>query len=247
MSSKYLATTLDYIRLLVILIILSLLVIFVITGDARPWFLSSSGVIVVLALINYIDLKSGSWGKFALLMFFAMVAGFIGDLLMNGIFYITPVAIINGVLFFSIGHIFYLVSLRERSPLLLKPKNSEGGRLITKNLIIWIICILSVILLIFFTAFNPADMILSVGFFGYGILLVSVFAFSLTKWFEEYPIGFRLLLVLGFFMFIFSDWLIGVHEMTDPSFLSGPWVGITYIFAQLPIHLSVFLGARGSE
>jgi len=55
------------------------------------------------------------------------------------------------------------------------------------------------------------------------------------------------LIVLGFFMFIFSDWLIGVHEMTDPSFLSGPWVGITYIFAQLPIHLSVFLGARGSE
>ena len=44
-----------------------------------------------------------------------------------------------------------------------------------------------------------------------------------------------------------SLFAIGVDEMTDPSFLSGPWVGITYIFAQLPIHLSVFLGARGSE
>ena len=106
---------------------------------------------------------------------------------------------------------------------------------------------LAVILLIFFTAFNPADIVLSAGFFGYGILLVSVFGFSLAKWFEEYPRGFRLLLIIGFFMFIFSDWLIGVHTMTDSNFLSGPWVGITYIFAQLPIHLSTFLGARGSD
>lgn len=247
MSSKYLTSTIDYIRLLVIIVILSLLALFVITGDARPWFLVSSGMIVVLALVNYIDIKGGSWGKFSLLMFIAMIFGFIGDLLMNGIFYITPIAIINGVMFFSIGHIFYLFSLKDRSPLLLKPKDSEGGRLITRNLLIWIVCIVAVILLVFFTAFNPADIVLSAGFIGYGIVLVTVFGFSLAKWFEEYPIGFRLLIVLGFFMFIFSDWLIGVHEMTDPTFLSGPWVGITYIFAQLPIHLSVFLGARGSE
>ncbi|MGY5859721.1 MAG: lysoplasmalogenase family protein [Candidatus Thorarchaeota archaeon] len=247
MSSKYLSSILDYIRLLVTLVVLSLLVIFVITGDAMPWFLSSSGVIVILALINYIDLKSGNWGKFSLLMLGAMVAGFIGDLLMNGIFYITPIEIINGVMFFSIGHILYLFALKERSPLLLNPKDSGGGRLITRNLLIWIVCIVAVILLVFFTAFNPADMVLSGGFIGYGILLGTVFGFSLAKWFDEYPIGFRLLLVSGFFMFIFSDWLIGVHEMTDPTFLSGPWVGITYIFAQLPIHLSVFLGARGSE
>ncbi len=233
--------------MIVILITLSLLALFVITGDARPWFLSSSGVIVILALINYIDLKNGSWGKFALLMFIAMIFGFVGDLLMNGIFFITPVAIINGVLFFSIGHIFYIIALRNRSPLFLNSQDSSGGRLISRNLLIWIVCIIAVILLIYFTAFNPADIVLSGGFFGYGILLVSVFAFSLTKWFEKFPIGFRLLIVLGFLMFIISDWLIGVHEMTDPSFLSGPWVGITYIFAQLPIHISVFLGARASE
>jgi len=246
-SSKYLSSNLDYIRLIVVLVVLSLLAIFVFTGEERPWFLSSSGVIVILALVNYIDLKNGNWGKFSLLMFIAMICGFIGDLLMNGIFYITPDTIINGVMLFSFGHIFYLLSLRERSPLLLKPKDSEGGRLITRNLIIWVVCIIAVILLILFTAFNPANMVLSVGFFVYGILLVSVFGFSLTKWFEDYPIGFRLMLIIGFFMFIFSDWLIGVHTMTDDTFLSGPWVGITYIFAQLPIQLSVFLGARGSE
>jgi hypothetical protein len=228
-------------------VILSLLVIFVTTGDARPWFLSSSGVIVILALVNYIDSKSGSWEKFALLMLIAMICGFIGDLLMNGIFYITPTAIINGVMGFSIGHIFYILALKERSPLLLKPRDSEGGRLITRNFLIWIVCILGVILLIYFTAFDPLNMVLSTGFIGYGFLLVTVFSFALSKLFDDFPVGFRLLIVIGFFMFIFSDWLIGVHEMTDPNFLSGPWVGITYIFAQLPIHLSVFLGARGSE
>ena len=188
-------------------------------------------------MINYIDLKSGSWGKFSLLMFIAMIFGFIGDLLMNGIFYITPVAIINGVLFFSLGHVFYLVALKDRAPFLSS----------TRNILIWIVCIMVVILLIFFTAFDPTDIVLSTGFFVYGILLVTVFASALAKWFEEFPIGFKLMIIIGFFMFIFSDWLIGVHEMTDPNFLSGPWVGITYIFAQLPIHVSVFLGARGSE
>ena len=242
MSSKYLSSTIDYIRLLVIIVILSLLALFVITGDARPWFLSSSGMIVVLALINYIDLKDGNWGKFSLLMFIGMICGFIGDLLMNEIFYITPIAILNGVMLFGIGHVVYLLGLKDRSPLL----QSEGS-LITRNLFIWIVSIVLVLLLFFFTVFNPTMLELSIGLLVYGILLVTVLGFALTKWFDEFPIMFRVLILLGFFMFIFSDWLIGVHEMTDPTFLSGPWVGITYIFAQLPIQLAVFLGAHGSE
>lgn len=242
MSSKYLSSTIDYIRLLVIIVILSLLALFIITSDARPWFLASSGMIVVLALINYIDLKDGNWGKFSLLMFIGMICGFIGDLLMNEIFYITPIAILNGVMLFGIGHVVYLLGLKDRSPLL----QSEGS-LITRNLLIWIVSIVHVLLLFFFTVFNPTMLELSIGLLVYGILLVTVLGFALTKWFDEFPIMFRVLIFLGFFMFIFSDWLIGVHEMSDPTFLSGPWVGITYIFAQLPIHLSVYLGARGSE
>jgi hypothetical protein len=247
MSSKYLSSTLDYIRMLIAIIVVALLAVRVITGLDRPWFLLSSAMIVVLALINFIDLKDGSWSKFSLLMFMAMIFGFIGDLLMNSIFYITPIAIINGVMFFSLGHILYLLALRDKASFLLKPKDSPGGRLIPRNLGIWIACIIAVIFLVFFTAFDPADMVLSTGFIGYGILLVTVFGSALAKWFEEFPIGFKLLIIFGFFMFIFSDWLIGVHEMTDSTFLSGPWVAITYIFAQLSIHLSVFLGARGSE
>ncbi len=247
MSSKYLTSTLDYIRLLVVIIILSLLAVFVITSDSNPWFLSSSAVIVVLALINYIDLKGGNWGKFSLLMFIAMICGFIGDLLMASIFFITPIAILNGVILFGIGHVIYLLGLKERSPLLLNPKASEGGRLITRNLLIWIVSIVLVLLLFFFTVFNPTMFELSIGLLGYGILLVTVLGFALTKWFDNFPIAFKITMIFGFFMFIFSDWLIGVHELTDPTFLSGPWVGITYIFAQLPIQLAALLGARGSE
>ncbi|TFG32715.1 hypothetical protein EU528_02645 [Candidatus Thorarchaeota archaeon] len=243
MLGKYLRSTIDYIRLLVIIVILSLLAIFVFTSNSNPWFLSSSGIIVILALINYIDLRGGSWGKFSLLMFIGMICGFIGDLLMAGIFYITPIAILNGVILFGIGHVIYLVGLKDRSPLLRK----KGEGLIIRNLLIWIVCIVLVLLLFFFTVFNPSALELSIGLLGYGILLVTVLGFALTKWFDEFPIAFRILIFVGFLMFIFSDWLIGVHEMTDPTFLSGPWVGITYIFAQLPIHISVFLGARASE
>jgi len=246
-SSKYLTSTIDYIRLLVIIVILSLLAVFVITSDARPWFLSSSAMIVVLALINYIDLRSGNWGKFSLLMFIAMICGFIGDLLMNGIFYITPIAILNGVILFGIGHVIYLLGLKERSPLLLNSKESEGGRIITRNLLIWIVSMVLVLLLFIFTVFNPTMFELSIGLLGYGILLVTVFGFAFTKWFEDFPIAFKITIILGFLLFIFSDWLIGVHELTDPAFLTGPWVGISYILAQLLIQLAAFLGARGTE
>ncbi|TFH06542.1 MAG: hypothetical protein E4H14_10655 [Candidatus Thorarchaeota archaeon] len=247
MANKYLTSTIDYIRFLIVIVILSLLVFFVITSDSNPWFLSSSAMIVILALINYIDLKSGNWGKFSLLMLIAMICGFIGDLLMAGVFYITPITILNGVILFGIGHVVYLLGLRERSPLLLNSQETAAGRLIIRNLLTWIVCIVLVLLLFFFTVFNPTMLELSIGLLVYGILLVTVLGFALTKWFDEFPITFRLMIVFGFFMFIFSDWLIGVHEMSDPTFLSGPWVGITYIFAQLPIQLAAFLGARGTE
>ncbi|MHA1386834.1 MAG: lysoplasmalogenase family protein [Candidatus Thorarchaeota archaeon] len=242
MSSKYLNSTIDYIRLLGVIVILSLLALFVVTGDSNPWFLSSSGVILVLALINYIDLKNGTWAKFSLLLFIGMICGFLGDLFMADVISLTPISLLDGVILFGIGHVFYLLGLKDRSPLL---RNSEG--LIMRNLLIWIASIVGVLLLFVFTLFNPLMFEISIGLLGYGILLVTVLGFALAKWFDEFPIAFRILIFFGFFMFIFSDWLIGVHELTEPTFLSGPLVGITYIFAQLPIHLATFLGARGTE
>ncbi len=241
MQNKYLGSLWDYVRLVLVIVVMGLLAVFVVTGDSIPWFLMSSAAIVVLSVTNYVALRESTWSRFALLMSIGMVLGFVGDLLMAGIFYITPIEILNGVMLFGLGHAVYLLGLRDRSPLLLKPESGNGGRLIVRNLLIWVVSTAAVLVLFFLTVYNPSMMELSVGMLGYGILLVTVLAFALTKWFDDYSLGFRLLICVGFAFFLFSDWLIGYHEMTNPSFLSGPWVGITYIFAQLSIHLAVLL------
>ena len=74
--------------------------------------------------------------------------------------------------------------------------------------------------------------------FGYGILLVTTLAFAITKWFDDYTIYFRISIGLGFFFFLFSDWLIGVRSTTNPNFMSGLVVGVTYIIGQLLIQLT---------
>ena len=246
MTNKYLQSGLDYLRVLVILVIVALEVVSAVLGD-NTWFLLSSATIIMLALVNYLDFKDNSWGQYALLLFIAMILCFIGDLLMAGIFYITPITILNGVMLFSIGHIVYLLGLRERSPLLLQPKNETGSRLITRNLLIWILSIIIIIGIFYFTVFNPSEIVLSIGMLGYGILLVTVIGFSLTKYYDNFAKGYSITIFLGFCFFMFSDWLIGVHEMKDPSFLSGPWVGATYIIAQLLIHLGTVIGAKGDQ
>lgn len=119
MENEYLQSGLDYLRILVILVIIALEVASAFLGD-NTWFLLSSATIIVLALVNYLDFKDKSWGRYAFLLFIAMALCFIGDLLMAGVFYITPITILNGVMLFSLGHIVYLLALREQSPLLLQ-------------------------------------------------------------------------------------------------------------------------------
>lgn len=249
MSGKYVRSSIDILRLLIVIGVLTLVAVFVVTGDSIPWFLSSSIVIVLLALVNYVALyreNNSEWKAYALLLFFAMVCGAIGDFLMAGIIYITPEPLINGILLFGIGHVFYLMGLRNRLPLLLEKKDSGGRKLIARNLMIWIICVAVVLVIFYFTVFSPAMLVLSVGALGYGILLVTVLAFAITKLTCRFSLPFRIALVLGFFLFLFSDWLIAYHEFTDPSFLSGAYVGITYAVGQLLIQLTPVLGSKGS-
>ncbi|MHA1964560.1 MAG: lysoplasmalogenase family protein [Candidatus Thorarchaeota archaeon] len=237
-------TPIGILRLLIIIVVLAIVVLIqLFVGQFSPnWlFLSGSGLIVVLALLNYLD-KSGdaSWSRFTLLMFIAMFVCFIADLLMAGVFYIIPgESLINGVLFFMMGHVFYILALRNRSPLLLR---SESPKLITRNLIIWIVGIAVVFLLVFFTLYNPAEMIISIGFFVYGIFLISSLVFSITKWFDDFPQFFSLSLVLGFLLFLISDYILGYRILMDGGFLSGiEAVGITYLLGQMTIHLSPLL------
>lgn len=247
MAEVYLRSMIDYLRLLVIISILVLVSVFVVTGNSIPWFLLSSVSLTILALVNYVDVQRGEsnpWKTYSLLLLAAMICGTIGDFLMAGIIYITSEPLINGILLFGIGHVFYLFGLRNRSPLLLRKQQSDAGKIIMRNLLTWVVCVLVVLALFYFTLFNPAMLELSVGALLYGILLVSVLAFSITKWTESFSFSFRIALIVGFLLFLFSDWLIAYHYFTDASFLSGPYVGITYVFGQLLIQLTPLLGSR---
>ena len=249
MTEKFLKSIIDYLRLVVIVGILILVSAFIITGDSIPWFLLSSIVIVVLALVNFIALyreDNRAWKTYAVLLLIAMLCGTFGDFLMAKIIYITAEPLINGILLFGLGHVFYLLGLRNRSPLLLQDKETGSGRIITKNLMVWILSVVVILIIFYLTLFNSTMLELSIGALGYGIILVSVLAFSMTKWTGQFPISFRLAIILGFLLFLFSDWLLAYHYFTDPTFLSGPYVGITYAFGQLLIQLTPYLGSRGS-
>jgi hypothetical protein len=195
-------------------------------------------MIVVLALVNFLEGKDdANWSRFLLLMFIAMAICSIADFLMAGIFYIIPgESLINGVIFFLTGHVIYLLALRDRSPLFLR---SESPRIITRNLLIWILGMVVLFILFFFTLYNPANIVISIGLVFYGIFLTSSLVFSITKWFDDYPQLFSLCLILGFLLFFISDYILGYKILIDPNFLQGiDAVGYTYLFGQLIIHLS---------
>lgn len=227
MTEKYLKSIVDYVRLLVIIGVLVLASAFVLTGDSIPWFLFSSIAIAILALVNYIDLyreDNRAWKTYAALLLVAMLCGTIGDFLMAGIIYITPEPLINGILLFGIGHVFYLLGLRNRSPLLIQKKENSGSQIIGRNFMVWIVSVIVILLIFYLTVFNPTMLELSIGALGYGIILVTVLAFAITKWSGQFPFSFRLSIILGFLLFLFSDWLIAYHFFTDSTFLAGPYV-----------------------
>jgi uncharacterized membrane protein YhhN len=112
--------------------------------------------------------------------------------------------------------------------------------------VIWLVGIALVVVLFYTTVYNPADIIISYGVLGYGILLITVLAMSLTKWFDEFPRAFVLAIFLGLLLFFISDWIIGIRALRDPAFLSGAIVGLTYLLGQLLIHLSPMIGSSQS-
>ena len=247
MSIASFKTPLGVLRMLIVLAIFvstTFLVIMINQGTPNWNLLATSALIVILAFVNFMDKRAiEKWSRFTLLMFIAMLICFAGDLLMASVIYITPDPLINGILMFSLGHVVYLLALKDRSPLLLE---SESPRSITRNVIIWIAGIVIVIVLFILTLYNPAEMVISMGMFGYGVLLTTVLAFSLSKWFDDYPKLFVICLFLGFLLFFISDYIIGYRTLTDPAFLNGTEaVGVTYIGGQLLIHISSVFGGEG--
>jgi len=243
----------DAVRLVVVVMILLLLAWHIVTNATIQWnFLNMSLLLVVLAAVNLVAcyvLKEKSWMHYAIFLFVAMLFGSFGDFLLAGVLYITPNALINGILGFSIGQVFYLIALRDVSPLLFRAAGSTQGsrgfrRLLTGNLAIWLGVLAAGVMLFFATVFNPADPILSIGALAYGVLLLTVLAFAVTKWFEGYPVSFRLSLALGFLLFFLSDWAIAVRAFQNQFFLSNLFVGVTYIIAQLLIQVTPILIGR---
>jgi hypothetical protein len=235
-----LKTPLGIVRIIIILIVLAtIIMVQIFTGLYSPnWiFLFGSSMIVFLALVNFLEGKDDEkWSRFLLLMFIAMLVCSLADLLMAGVFAILPVdSLINGVLFFLLGHVIYILALRNISPLLFR---SESPRLITRNLLIWIVGIAIVFILFFFTLFNPTDMVISIGLFGYGIFLSSSLLFSITKHFDDFPQLFSLCLIIGFLLFFVSDYILGLSILQGISFSGVEAVGVTYLLGQLIIHLS---------
>jgi uncharacterized membrane protein YhhN len=175
-----------------------------------------------------------------------MMFGSLGDFLMAGVFYITPSPLVNGILGFGIGHVFYLFALRDASPLLLRRLASkENARvqqsLLKGNLAMFLGTVLAGVALFFATVFDPADPVLSIGALVYGVLLLTVLAFAFLKFFEGFPLAFRLSLFLGFLLFFLSDWTIAVRAFRNPFFLSDLFVGVTYILGQLLIQVTPIL------
>jgi uncharacterized membrane protein YhhN len=252
MTESYFKTPLGILRMIVILGILGLIVLLVATDGTIPYhLLTTSVVLVFLALVNLADnrmRRDAEWAKYTTFLFFGMLLGSIGDFLMAGVFYITPIPLVNGVLAFGIGHVFYLAALRDRSPLFLRSKSPEvaSSRLIVRNVAIWLASIALVVVLFYVSVYNPSDIVISYGVLGYGILLITVVSLSLAKWFDKFPLSFVLAIFLGLLLFFISDWIIGIRELRNPAFLSGTIVGLTYLLGQLLIHLSPMIGSNQS-
>lgn len=241
---------LRYLQLILVIVILAFITIQTVTGGSiLEVFLTTSILLVTLSAVNFLycqnnhnDTKIGSWKHYTLLLFLAMILGFIGDLAMPGVLlFPTDITLINGILYFGIGHVFYLLALKDRSPLLFERDSPRGIRM--NNIIVWLVSIIVVIILFQLTIYNPTDQIMSFGALGYGILLVTALAFAMTKWFDDYPLFFKLAIIFGFLLFFISDWAIAYKSFQDSTFMVGTaFVGVTYSLGQLLIQVSTLLG-----
>ncbi|MFW9907014.1 MAG: lysoplasmalogenase family protein [Candidatus Thorarchaeota archaeon] len=236
---------------LMIIIIVALTLLQVVPGFGSQFsFLIASLCLVGFAFLNLIVCQYqreneyiGVWRIYALFLFLAMVFGSIGDFALPGLFFFpTNNALINGILYFGLGHVLYLLAMRNRAPFLFH--TNEKRTLLLRNLAIWMLSITFAVTLFMLTVYNPADQVMSIGALGYAILLITAVAFSITFWFSEFSPLFKLSIAFGFVFFFLSDWVIAIRSFRDASFLSGTaFVGVTYLIGQLLIQATTFIAA----
>lgn len=215
-------------------------------------FLTVSILITFLAFFNYIIsiyYDQQRWQRYTLLLFIAMIFGSLGDFLLGGFVTFPIDALILGTIAFAIGQVFYLLAMRDLSPLLISTNASPGNttsktrNLVVRNFIIWIAFIMFGIILFIFTVFNPSELAISIGAFCYGLLFLSVVGFALTKFFDEYPVLFRVSLFMGLLLFFISDYVLIINRLTIPILYAGLIITVTYTVGQFLIHLTpLFFG-----
>ena len=212
------------------------------------YFLLASATLVGIAFLNLLfahQRGDNKWFQYTLFLFAAMVFIFIGNLVMAGIFYITPNSFFNSIIFVGTGLVFYILGLRAKSPLLLRSSDEEEPakpRYVVRNLVFLIVCVAVVIPLYYFMAFDPYDPVLSLAAKLCSMILASALAFSLGKTFEVFPIMFKLVLIIGFILQLFSSWVLAVIEIASSDFIGMFAVGIAFIIGHFLVHLSPILG-----
>ena len=92
--------------------------------------------------------------------------------------------------------------------------------------------------------FNPAILELSIGGLCYFLLFASVLAFALTKFFDNYPLPFKVSLFLGFLLFFISDIVLAWNRFYTPILYGGLIVSVTYLLGQLLVQLTPLLKGR---
>ncbi|MHA2020397.1 MAG: lysoplasmalogenase family protein [Candidatus Thorarchaeota archaeon] len=249
----------SFLRIIVILILLAVVglysVNYILYGGADPLYIRlSSSILVVLAAINLLSTRfrhDGRWIVYSLFFAVAMLFGSIGDFMMAGLIYLTPDAFLNGVIFFGIGNLFYLLGLGTISPLLaqrptidISAPDRPGLQLIPRNLILFLMVVAATAVAYIFTAVNPFDPFLGLAALSCAFLLASAVAFAWGKFPEDFPLQFKLVIALGFPLFLYSSWVSAVRAIASSDFLDSFIVGITYVIGLLLIHLSPAVAAK---
>ncbi len=243
----------SFLRIIVIAILLAVVglysVNYIIYGGADPLYIRlSSSILVVLAALNLLSTRfrqDSRWMVYSLFFAVAMLFGSIGDFMMAGLIYLTPDAFVNSVIFFGIGNVFYILGLRTISPLLVRQPEIEISALerprlnpILGNLILLFLVVVVTAGAYLLTVVNPFDPFLGLAALSCAVLLASAVAFAWSKFLDELPLLFKLVIAIGFALFLFSSWVVGVRTLTSSDFLDSFIVGITYVIGLLLIHLS---------
>ena len=215
-------------------------------------FLGVSILLSLFAFINYLfanKFDTDYWKRYSRFLFIAMVFGTLGDFLLAGVLPIAMDLFIFGVLAFAIGQAFYLWALRQLSTLIINPttsKPTEGNspRFNLRNLIIWLVFFIGCAAGYMVGLFNPAILELSIGGLCYFLLFASVLAFALTKFFDNYPLPFKVSLFLGFLLFFISDIVLAWNRFYTPILYGGLIISVTYLIGQLLVQLTPLLKGR---